>query len=208
MESFSFEFGRIFHEAVFVEWFACLWARTDTTHDAPLLVTLVILNRHWVVKVQTICQGLQCNIRKTLMMAYCRDNGNYCIIHQHNLQVSILWFHYKTRMHSSRMHTARSRSRRGGLHQAPPRTRHNFDTPPDQTSWRDTDMIQWNIVLSILVKVTNLQICICCANQYWFRWLPKRIFFLWYIFLQITVKELLVQILRKDIISVFCSSQK
>ena len=97
MESFSFEFGRIFHEAVFVEWFACLWAGTDTTHDAPLLVTLVILNRHWVIKVQTICQGLQCNIRKTLMMAYCRDNGNYRNIHQYNFQVSIVWFHHKIR---------------------------------------------------------------------------------------------------------------
>ena len=134
MESFSFEFGRIFHEAVFVEWFACLWARTDTTHDAPLLVTLVILNRHWVVKVQTICQGLQCNIRKTLMMAYCRDNGNYRIIHQHNLQVSLLWFHYKTRMHSSRMHTARSRSRRGGgSPPGTPRTRHTLARPGTPT---------------------------------------------------------------------------
>ena len=78
MESFSFEFGRIFHEAVLVEWFAGLRAGTNTTHDAPLLVTLVILNRHRVIKVQTIRQRLQC---VTSMIAGCRDERNYCIVH-------------------------------------------------------------------------------------------------------------------------------
>ena len=41
--------------------------------------------------------------------------------------------HSKTRMHSSRMRTARSSGRLGGcLHQAPPRSRHPLgaDTPP------------------------------------------------------------------------------
>lgn len=45
-------------------------------------------------------------------------------------------------------------------------------------------------------EIFNLQICIGCSNENWFRWLPKWILFPGNIRFQITVKKLLVHILQ------------